>query len=146
MSTIREQIIKAAVAAVNAGAPAGVPACVRTLMQPSEQSQLPAITAFPVREEIKGDATGRWGPIIGRTLYLRFVVYASGNPADGALDPIVEWVSKQLGGSQLGGLANDTVENELIWQYDEGNYAVAAVAIDFRVEYQTRRDDAAQVQ
>lgn len=146
MATIREQIIDAAVAAVNNSAPAGVPVCVRTLMQPAETAQLPAITVFPVREEIDPSKTGRWGPLIVRTLYLRFVIYATGDPADGALDPIVEWVAKQLGGSTLGGLAQDAVEHELTWQYDEGNYAVAAVAMDFRVTYQTRRDDAALTQ
>lgn len=146
MSTIREQIIEAAVAALNTGTPTGVPQCVRTLMQPSEQSQLPAITVFPVREEIDPAKAGRWGPIIVRTLYLRFVIYASGDPADGALDPIIQWVSQQLGGSQLGGLAQDAVEHELTWQYDEGNFAVAAVAMDFRIEYQTLRNDAALTQ
>lgn len=146
MSTIREQIIEAAVAALNSGTPTGVPQCERTLMQPSEQSQLPAMTVFPVREEINDTKTGRWGPLIGRTLYLRFVIYASGNPADGALDPIIAWVSKQLGGSQLGNLAHDAVEHELMWQYDEGNYAVAAVSMDFRIEYQTLRNDAGLTQ
>lgn len=146
MSTIREQIIEAAVAAMNNSPPAGVPACVRTLMQPSEQDQLPTITTFPVREEVDPGKTGRWGPLIVRTLYLRFVIYASGDPADGALDPIVEWVARALGGSQLGGLAQDTVEHELTWQYDEGNYAVAAVAMDFRITYQTLRNDAALTQ
>lgn len=146
MATIREQIIEAAVAAVNDGPPAGVPQCKRTLMQPAEQAQLPAITVFPVREEIDSSKTGRWGPLIVRTLYLRFVIYATGDPADGALDPIVEWVARQIGGSSLGGLAQDAVEHELTWQYDEGNYAVAAVAMDFRITYQTLRDDAALTQ
>jgi len=146
MATIREQIIEAAVAAVNSGAPAGVPACVRTVMQPAEQAQLPTITVFPVREEVDPAKAGRWGPIIVRTLYLRFVIYATGDPADGALDPIVEWVAKAIGGSQLGGLAQDAVEHELTWQYDEGNFAVAAVAMDFRIEYQTLRNDAALTQ
>lgn len=146
MSTIREQIIEAAVAAVNAGAPAGVPVCERTQMQPAEQAQLPAMTCFPIREEVADNKTGRWSPLIVRTLYLRFVVYASGNPADAALDPIVLWIGKQLGGSQLSGLAQDAVEHELTWQYDEGNFAVAAVALDFRITYQTLRNDPSQKQ
>ena len=145
MSTIREQIINAAVAVLNTGTPAGVPQCVRTLMQPSEQAQLPALTVFPFREEINNKATGKWGPIITRTMYLRFVAYASGDPADGALDPIVAWIST-IGGQQFGGLANDTIEHELNWQYDEGNYQVAAVAMDFRIEYSTLRTDATQQQ
>ena len=145
MSTIREQIIEAAVAVLNTGTPAGVPVCNRTLMQPSEQSQLPALTVFPFREEINDKSTGKWGPLVTRTLYLRFVAYASGDPADGALEPIVAWIS-QLGGQQFGGLATDTIEHELNWQYDEGNYQVAAVAMDFRIEYPTLRTDATQAQ
>lgn len=144
--TIREQIIAAAVAAVNNGAPAGVPVCVRTLMQPSEQLQLPTITVFPFREVINGKPTGRWGPIVTRDLYLRFVAYAEGDPADQALDPIVGWLTHALGGQQFGGLANDTVEHEINWQYDEGTFQVAAAAVDFRVEYQTLRADATQTQ
>ena len=132
--------------AVNTGTPNGVPQAVRTLMQPSEQSQLPTITVFPFREEIDDkSATGRWGPLVTRNLFLRFVAYASGDPADQALDPIIEWLSK-LGGSQLGGLANNVAEAELVWQYDEGNYAVAAVAMDFRIEYQTERGDSTKTQ
>jgi hypothetical protein len=141
MSTIREQIIEAAVTAVNTGAPVGVPACVRTQMQPAEQAQLPAMTCYPFREEVVDNKTGRWSPLIVRTMYLRFVVYASGNPADGALDPIVLWIGQKLGGSQLGGLAQDVMEHELNWQYDEGNFSVAAVGVDFRVTYQTLRND-----
>lgn len=147
MSTIREQIIEAAVVAVNVGAPTGVPACVRTLMQPSEQVQLPSITCFPFREVINDrSATGRWGPIITRDLYLRFVVYAQGEPADQALDPILAWLTQALGGQQFGGLANDTVEHEINWQYDEGTFQVAAASVDFRVEYQTLRADATKTQ
>lgn len=146
MSTIREQIIEAAVALVNSGAPGGVPVCVRTQMQPTETNDLPSLTCFPIREEIADTKTGRWGPIIVRTLYLRFVGYASGNPADAALDPMVAWIASQLGGSQLGGLAQDAMEHEINWQYDEGNFAVAAVAMDFRIEYQTLRNDATQSQ
>lgn len=141
MSTLREQIIEQAVLQVNTGTPSGVPVCVRTLMQPSEQAQLPAMICFPIREEIDRDKTGRWGPSIVRALYLRFVIYAQGDPADAALDPILSWVGKALGGSQLNGLAQDCTEHELNWQYDEGNYAVAACSLDFRVEYQTLRGD-----
>lgn len=149
MSTIREQIIEAAVALLNTGRPSGIPACVRTLMQPNEQAQLPAITVFPFREEVNDKASGKWGPIVTRTLYLRFVAYASssssGGPADGAIDPIIAWISL-LGGQQFGGLASDAIEHELNWQYDESDYQVAAVAMDFRIEYQTLRSDATKSQ
>ncbi|CAJ0862102.1 hypothetical protein R77567_01617 [Ralstonia sp. LMG 32965] len=144
--SIREQIIRAAEAAVNNGTPAGVPICVRTAMQPSEQDQLPAMTVFPFRQTTNNKATGRWGDIVTHDLYLRFVVYGAGDPADGVLDPILVWLTKTLAGQQFGGLANDTVEHEINWQYDEGTFQVAAAAVDFRVEYQTLRADATQTQ
>lgn len=145
MSTIRDRIIDGIVAALNTTTPVGVPNVVRTLMSPNETSQLPMVTVFPYREEVDENATGRWGPIVKRQLFLRFVAYATGDPADQALDPIVEWLST-IGGSQVNGLANDVVEHELTWQYDEGNYEVAAVAMDFRIDYQTLRGDATKTQ
>jgi len=145
MSTIREQIIEAVVATLNTGTPAGVPQCVRTQMAPTETAQLPALTCFPFREEIDPKPTGKWGPIIKRSLYLRFVAYATGQPADGAIDPILTWLAT-LGGQQFGGLALDTYEHELNWQYDEGNFQVAAVGLDFVIEYETLRGDATATQ
>jgi len=143
MATIREQIIEAAVALVNTGAPAGVPLCVRTQMQPNEQAQLPAITCFPFREIITSTKpSGRWGPYIDRVMYLRFVCYNSGAPADQSLDDILAWLTQSLGGQQFGGLAADCVESEINWQFDEGNFQVAAAAIDFKIDYQTLRNDA----
>ncbi len=145
MATIRERILEAAASALNTGTPAGVPACVRTQMLTSEQEQLPMMTLFPFREEIRHDASGRFGPIIARTMYLRVVVYAEGNPADAALDDSLAWVTKCLSGQQFGGLATDTMEHESAWQYNESNFAVAAIAVDFRVEYQTLRADQTQI-
>jgi len=145
MATIREQILEAAKVALNTGAPSGVPDCVRTQMLTSEQTQLPMMTLFPFREEIRHDASGRFGPIIARTMYMRVVIYAEGDPADAALDPSMAWVTQCLSGQQFGGLATDTMEHEAAWQYNESNFAAAAVAVDFRVEYQTLRDDQTKI-
>lgn len=144
MSTLREQIIAAAATVLNTGTPAGVPQCLRTMMQPNETSQLPALIVFPTREEVF-DGGGKWGPLVKRSLSLRFVGFASGDPADGALDPLVAWLST-LNGQTFGGLVNSTIEAELNWQYDETNYQIAAVAVDFTIEYQTKRGDATQRQ
>jgi hypothetical protein len=145
MATIREQILEAAVTALNTSRPTGVPTCVRTQMLTSEQDQLPAMTLFPFREEVRHDASGRFGPIITRTMYMRVVIYAQGNPADAALDDSLAWVTQCLSGQQFGGLATDTMEHEAAWQYNESNFAVAAIAVDFRVEYQTLRADQTKI-
>lgn len=145
MATIREQILAAAVAALNSGAPAGVPQCVRTQMLNTEQAQLPAMTLFPYREEVQNDKTGRWGPVVTRTMYMRVVIYGQGQIADQSCDAILAWVTQTLSGQQFGGLANDTREHESAWQYNETNFAVAAVAVDFLVDYQTLRTDQTKI-
>lgn len=141
MPTVREQIMEAAKTVLNTSAPVGVPAFVRTRMLPAEQAQLPMATLFPYREEVRNAASGRWGPIVERTLYLRVVIYNEGTPADASLDPALIWATSVLAGQQFGGLASDTIEYEMNWQYNESNFAVAAIAVDFRVTYQTLRAD-----
>jgi hypothetical protein len=146
MATVRDQIIDAAVAFLNANAFDGAPQVIRTLMEPSEIAQLPGAIVFPFREEIDPNKSGKRGPAIGRTLYLRFAAWAQaddGDAADRALDPILAWFSL-IGGQTFGGLANDVCEHELTWQYDQTNYQVAGVALDFAIEYQTLRGDATQ--
>lgn len=144
MSTIREQIIQAAVALANASRPSGVPACARTRMEPTEPGALPSLNCFPLREPVNPLAAGRWGPIITRQLFLRFVVLNQGNPADASADDILAWLTQAMNGQQFGGLANDCNEIELTWSYDEENTRVVQVAADFRIEYQTLRNDQTQ--
>lgn len=147
--TIRDQILDASRDAINAAATAAGETwqCVRTLMQPSEVAQLPAVILFPVSEAIEPKkATGQWGPLLDRTLKMRVVIYNMGEPADQALDPMVVIVGQALGGQQLDGLALSIDEEALEWKYDEQNEQVAAVAIDFRVWYTTLRNDPTQTQ
>jgi hypothetical protein len=143
MPTIRDQILEAAKTFLNASPakPANVALIERTLMQPTELAALPVAMVFPFREEVQPNASGKWGPVIGRSLYLRFAAWAQGDPADAALDPIIAWIST-LGGQTLGGLVDDMCEHELTWSYDEQNYQVAGVAVDFLVQYSTLRGDA----
>lgn len=154
MATIREQIIEAITAAVNTGAPSGFPNCVRTLMQPFESAQLPNLTCFPFRESVDSrHSSGRFGPLVTRDLYLRFLVFGMGQventdeslpyiPGDQSVDAIIaRLVQVLLADVTLGGLASSITEHECNWSYDEGNYLVAAAALDFKIEYQTLRVD-----
>ena len=71
MSTIREQIVSAAVLALATGAPAGIPAPVRTRLDSPSADQLPALTIYqgmetvePMREPKAGVASR--GPVVRR--------------------------------------------------------------------------------
>ena len=146
MPTIREQIIQAAVSAVNANRPDDVPECTRTKLEPTENGSLPALTCFPYREIVTSTKPGgRWGPTVDRVLYLRFVAQAQGKPADASADPILAWLTKALGGQTFNGLTDDTQESEITYSYDEGTFQVVSVAQDFKIEYQTLRADATAI-
>jgi len=144
MSTIREQIIEAIIAQLNTSTPGGVPAATRLRMTAYEPDELPAINVFPVREEIRGEPAGKFGPVVRRSMTFRVLLHAAGSDAvaaDAALDPMAAWVST-LGGRQLGGLAIDIEENTLEWLYEEDDLPYSSLAIDFTVEYQTLKSDA----
>lgn len=143
-TTIREQIIEAIIAQLNTGAPAGVPTLTRVKMEPNQPGQLPAMTIFPLREEVNHAPAGKWGHVVMRSLTLRIVVEAEGNPVDQQLDPIIAWLS-QLGGSQLGGLAVDVEEQNLEWAYEESDNPYVALALDLRVDYVTNKSDQTSV-
>lgn len=144
MRTVRDQIITAAIAVLNTSAPIGIPAADRLRMESYEPSELPAMNVFPVREEVKSEAVGRWGPIVTRSMTMRVILHAAGSDtvsADKALDPLAAWVST-LGGQQFGGLALDTEESSLEWLYDDEDLPYSSLAIDFRVDYKTLKADA----
>lgn len=146
-TTVRNQIIEAALLQLNTSAPGGMPVATRLRMAPYEINELPALNVFPVREEVRGDKLGRWGPIVERTFTMRVLIHASGSDAvsaDLALDPIVAWVST-LGGQQFGGLAIDTEESMLEWLYEEEDLSYTSLAIDFRVVYKTLKSDQTKV-
>jgi hypothetical protein len=142
-ATVREQILDAVVAALNAAPPAGVPTTTRTQISVSEQIDLPSISVYPVREEVNSspEHLGRFGPLIERTLYIRIMVIVAGDVPDSAADPIVGYVSGTLSGASLGGLVNDSVEHGSEWLYSEVNQRECGVLIDFRLDYQTSRTD-----
>lgn len=148
MSTwsVREQIIQAAMVLVNASPPAGVPACQRTRVAPSENAQVPVLVCFPMDEETEpAPRTGRFGPNVTHTFTLQFVAYATGDVPDQELDPILVWLSQCLGGQQFGGLAIQTTPKKKDWTYSQENVKAGAVAVGFIVEFKTLRNDESQV-
>jgi hypothetical protein len=140
MSTLRERIIAAVVTALNTGRPSNVPEATRLKTTPYEPSQLPAITVYPVREEVE-DVGGRFGPIVKRALTLRVECRATGDPVDQKLDPMLAWATKALSGNDLGGLVIDIAEAGTEWAVEPAE-AVHGIAIaDFTALYATKTND-----
>ncbi len=147
MSTIREQIIEAVLTVLNTSTPPGVPACTRLKMEPMSASDLPAMTIFPMREEVQPAKGGRFAPFVERILTVKIVMEAAGSDtttADQAVDPMAAWIS-QLGGSTLGGVALDTEEGQSEWLYQEGDFPYAALATELMIHYRTAKANASSV-
>ena len=152
MSTIREQIVSAAVTALTAGAPAGVPAPVRTRLDSPGADQLPALTVYQVMETVetmrdaKAGAASR-GPLIRRSLLLSVEVLTkagTGVEPDKVADPILAWVTKALAAAgTFGGLANHPADEVgTKFEYEQAETSFCRATQTFRIEYQTRADDA----
>lgn len=144
MSTIREQIVAAALTALNTSRPAGVPNVVeRSRLFAIETSSLPAMTIYPLRDAVF-DVGGRRGPKVRRELTLLVECRAKGQvtptvvSSDAAADPLCAWAVAALCDNDLGGLANDISETETNFEYDqatEGQVCMATVA--FQIDYES---------
>jgi hypothetical protein len=145
MSSIREQIIEAAIVALNTGRPGGVPAADRTRMEPYQAGDLPAVTVMPVREGMVHEKSSRWAYYLKRTLTFRVECRVAGNPADELLDPLLTWAGQALAtppnGAAFGGLAEDCIETLCEWQYAAQDQPYAMAMLDFTVEYVTLKAD-----
>jgi len=152
MSTIREQIVSAAVLALATGAPPGVPAPVRTRLDSPSADQLPALTVYqgsetvePMRDAKAGTASR--GPIVRRSLLLSVEVLtkaAAGAPPDAAADRILAWATAALAAAgSLGGLANGPADEiGTKFEYEQAEMSFCRATQTFRIEYQTRTGDA----
>ena len=137
MSTIREQIVAAAVAALATGAPPGVPAPVRTRLDSPDANQLPALTVYQAAETVetmrdyKAGGASR-GPIVRRSVLLNVEVLTKagvGEEPDKAADPILAWATKALGAvGTMNGLANHPAD-------EVGTIAGTTPSFDFGVEF-----------
>lgn len=142
MSSIRDQILDAIIAALNTATPGGVPQATRDYINPLEGSDLPAISVRASREESEGKPN-RFGPLRQRRLTVRVECFAAGSPGDEELDPLVTWAGKVLSGDagRFGGLAHCTEETAIEWNSEERDQPFASAFMDFTVEYQTRTGD-----
>jgi hypothetical protein len=144
MSSRREQLVVAAVAALNAaGKPAGVTVH-RARTRPLAQDQLPAMVVYLLSEDTtRGD--GRDGYKARRNAKVRIecrVAVEDDTPPDTAVDPLLTWATKaMMADPYWGGLARNTQEDATTWDADETDRVYAAAAVDFTIDYLTAAGD-----
>lgn len=144
--SIREQIIQAAVSALNADRPAGVPECTRVSALAVASKALPRFSVYPVKEETQRINRGA---ICRRTFTLRVECQAAAlvmgpEPVDALVDVMLEHATRTLAGNELGGLANSVEEAGTEWEIVAADMLVCGAVIDFVIEYQTLHNDQSQ--
>ena len=155
MSTIREQIVTAAVTALGTGTPPGVPSPVRTRLDSPSADQLPALTVYQAAETVETmrdyrEGRGSRGPVVRRSVLLNVEVLTkagTGEEPDKTADPILAWATKALGtAGNLGGLANNPAdETGTKFEYEQSETLFCRATQTFRIQYQSRADDAEQI-
>lgn len=143
MSTVREQIINAAMAAMNADRPAGVPECTRVSALSFTTKALPKFSLYPVKEEVQRINRGA---ICRRTFTLRIECQAGAmmlgpEPVDAMVDSMLAHATSTLAGNELGGLVNSIEEVAVEWDFAASDTVVVGAIIDFVVDYQTLHND-----
>ena len=155
MSTIREQLVAAAVSALATGAPPGVPAPVRTRLDSPSTNQLPALTVYQAAETVepmrdyRAGRTSR-GPVLRRSLLINVeavTMAGLGQEPDKAADPILAWATKALAAAgTFDGLANDPADEiGTKFEYEQGETSFCRSTMTFRIQYQSRTDDAEEL-
>ena|SRR5579864_1736295 len=151
MSSIREQIAAAVVAALNAE-PAGTvlqPANLnvhRERTRPITTDKLPAMLVYFEDEEPTPLAKQRFqAPIVERHLNLvielRTTPLADQAP-DEAVDPLYLWAMQQIAADEkFGGLALGVTEGPMKWVAVESDVIFAGAALHMSIHYRTSRLD-----
>jgi hypothetical protein len=154
MSTIREQIVTAAVLALNTARPSGVPVFIRTRIDSPTAAQLPANTVVqagevpePIHPEARqGQMVASRGPVIKSTVVIKVETLTkatSSVPADSAADPSIEWAARALAAAgSLTNLAKRAPDRTgLAFEYAQSDCDYCRATLTFEYQFQTRADD-----
>lgn len=155
MSTVRERIVTSAVTALATDSPPGVPTPVRTRIDSPSADQLPALTVYQVAEtvepmhDLRAGRASR-GPLVKRSVLVNVEVITragANEEPDKAADPILAWATRALGAAEtFGGLANHPADEVgTKFEYEQGETSFCRATMSFRIQYQSRVDDAEQV-
>jgi len=162
MSTIREQIVAAVHTALNTERPAGIPETVRTRVESPGPDALPVLTVYQGREVVspkhaekadpgRGERMAIRGDIVNRKVDVNFEVLVKAGkddpPADQAADPYLAWAVRSIiGAGRFGGLARRPAEEQgTQFSYEQADFSYCRATTTFRIEYQSKTDDAEQL-
>lgn len=131
--TIREQIIQAALEALNTARPPGVPNAVeRTRTFAISASMLPMMIVYPKHESVK-DVGGRRGPMVARALTLFVDCYGADETW---IDALTAWAVAKLSDNTFGGLVNETTEDRSAFAYDQAaDGPIKKATVAFTIDY-----------
>lgn len=137
MSSIREQVVVAVVAALNAGGPP----CTfeRSRTAAVGDAEMPSGVVYPVRDVPQQDFVSH-APVVRSRLSLLFELRALGTASvrpDQAVDPLYAWVVSKLATNTLGGLVFDGWEEaESVFQYGQGDKPICLLTLEMIATYQ----------
>lgn len=143
--TRRELVTVAALAALNTDRPVGIPVTRRVRGFDQPKSEALAISLRQFKEEIDKGPGPAGGGISKRALILAIDCRAQGSSSatpEQVLDPALEWVTRKLGGSRLGGLVFSTLEVEIRWDDEQADHAYARATVYVVCRYETLVADA----
>ena len=142
--TIRETIVAAAEAALNA---AGKPTGLKVHRFPTralDRDDLPAMAIYHLVENVELDTHA---PSVNRKLMIRIehrvkTLVTSEDPPDKTLDPFIAWGTKGLlANAALAALVISIEEKRITWEAFEADSLYAGAAQDFEIEYATVESD-----
>lgn len=145
MSTLRHQIVLAAIAAANVGVSDPDPLVVLDRGIESVPGDYGAITARAMEDV--GERIGPASAVYKRTLIIGFDCRARAAADDSAsawerLEPLLERITAKLGGSKLGGLVLEALEPRIKFEQMQGDVRVARATVFVVARYQQLVNDA----
>lgn len=130
MTTRREQIIQAIVAAI-AG---GTTPVYRSRVEPLARNETPAIVVEPLSDNATQTTLGR----LDWSLTLRVMVIVRGDGPDQLADPIIADIHQRImADMSIGGLAVDLQPGSTSYDLTEGDQPVGVISQEFTVLYKT---------
>jgi hypothetical protein len=145
VSSIREQIMVALVAALDTGGPSGLTVH-RERTRAIEVDSLPAIMIYADDDVPKTLGQQVYAaPLTERQFSLALECRAQGSTSvspDEALDPVLVFAAQTvLANEQFGGLASGVEEGRTVWSSREGDAPIATAKLNFTIRYRTSRLD-----
>jgi len=149
VSALREEILVAALAALNTDAPperprpVGIPTAERSRTDTLNTDEVDAIVVYPVRDQAL-DIGGKRGPIRGREFEFLVECWATETEtatADELATSYTAWVVKALEDNLLGGIVTGLREAETDYALEVGERAFCLATVTMLAEYQHRAGD-----